>query len=509
MKIRKRREEKIVFTSEKNKVTLIEDMGHSLVLKAESPQAMLLFIDGKPQKEIRLESTDTYINLPKQCLRGEIVTVSIRDLSGSQEFLSIRVLAPRVLTPHEVMARESRAPMPTDLTVRANHRYKALRAHLEDPIPGMEQASLWRALEALDYTYDTVKLRPIKFPKIDEPKVSVIIPAHNKVAVTYYGLCALLVAHNKASFEVIVVDDGSTDDTKKLEKIVSGIHVVRNSEPQRFIRACNAGVAVSRGEYVVLLNNDTEATTGWLDELIWAFERFENVGLAGSKLLYPDGKLQDAGGIVWGTGNPWNYGNRENPWEPRFSYARQADYLSGAAMMTTRAIWDEVGGLSSYLEPMYFEDTDFAFKVREAGYTTWFIPSSIVYHFEGATSGTDTSRGFKRYQEVNRPKFKRRWVRDFSAFGKEGQEPNLEKDRGIVGRVLFIDYTTPREDRDAGSYAARREIELVQSLGYKVSFLPQNLAHFGSYTEELQKSGVEVIVAPFYLSVEEFLEKRG
>jgi GT2 family glycosyltransferase len=441
--------------------------------------------------------------------RGEIIDVSIRDLSGSQIFLQQPVLTRRLLTPHDVMARESCAPLPTDLTVRANHRYQALRAHLDNPVPGLTSESLSTAAKSLDLTYETVQLKPISFPEVTTPKVSVIIPAHNKVNVTYYGLCALLVAHNKASFEVIVIDDASTDETADLENIVSGIRVVRNSEPQRFIRSCNAGVAKARGEYVVLLNNDTEVTVGWLDALIDGFERLDNVGLAGSKLLYPDGTLQDAGGIIWGTGNPWNYGNQANPWEPRFNYARQADYLSGAAMMTTRAIWDEVGGLSSYLEPMYFEDTDFAFKVREAGYKTWFVPSSVVYHFEGMSSDTDTSKGFKRFQEVNRPKFKRRWARAFAPFGKEGQQPDLEKDRGIVGRVLFIDYTTPREDRDAGSYAAWREIELVQSLGYKVTFLPQNLAHMGHYTEALERSGVEVITAPFHLSITEFLERHA
>ena len=210
--------------------------------------------------------------------------------------------------------------------------------------------------------------------------------------------------------------------------------------PQRFIRACNAGAAQARGRYVALLNNDVEVTAGWIDALIDAFDRFDNVGLAGSKLLNPDGSLQDAGGIVWGSGNPWNYGNAQNPHEPRFGYARQADYLSGAALMMPKKLWNKIGGLSSYLEPMYFEDTDLAFKVREAGYSTWFVPSSQVYHFEGMTSGTDVSTGFKKYQEVNRPKFKRRWARAFGQFGTEGTAPDLEKDRGIVGRVLFIDY---------------------------------------------------------------------
>lgn len=498
-----------LFTAIENKITLIADYGHSLVLCARAPQAVMLFVDGKAVQDALIGTENTTLRLPTDHLRGEIIEVSIRDLSGSQVFLSLPVLAPRHLTPHDVMVRETRAPYPTDLTVRANHRYRGLRAHLNRPISGLDQAALATAFATLDQSHETLKLRPIAFPVVEAPKVSVIIPAHNKIGVTYYGLCALLAAHNETSFEVILVDDASTDETAEIETIVSGITVIRNTEPQRFIRACNAGAAAARGEYVVLLNNDTEVTTGWLDALCDAFTRFDTVGLVGSKLLYPDGTLQDAGGIIWGSGNPWNYGNRANPWEPRFCYARQADYLSGAAMMTTKAIWDEVGGLSDYLEPMYFEDTDFAFKLREAGYTTWFVPSSIIYHFEGMTSGTDTKSGFKSYQEINRPKFKRRWARDYAGFGREGHEPDLEKDRGIAGRVLFIDYTTPHEDRDAGSYAAHREIELVQSLGYKVTFLPQNLAHLGSLTDILQNNGVEVITAPFYLSVAEFLEKRA
>ena len=498
-----------LFAPEQNGVTLIDDYGHTLMLKADRPGDFLLFADGAPTSRIHLRDAETAIRLPAHCLRGEIVDLSIRDLSGSQIFLSLPVLAPRALTPQDVIARETRAPFPTDLTVRANHRYRGLRAHLDHPVPGMDPASLATAARTLDCSFETVKLHPIAFPAVEKPQVSVIIPAHNKVEVTYYCLSALLVAHNRASFEVILVDDASTDDTATIEEIVTGIRVLRNAEPQRFIRACNAGVAAARGDHVVLLNNDTEPTVGWLDALLDAFARLDNVGLAGAKLLYPDGKLQEAGGIVWGSGNPWNYGNRANPWEPRFSYARQADYLSGAALMTTKRIWDEVGGLSSYLEPMYFEDTDLAFKIRDAGYKTWFVPASLVYHFEGMTSGTDVTQGFKKHQELNRPKFKRQWARAYAAHGRDGQNPDLEKDRGIAGRVLFIDYTTPRPDRDAGSYAALREIELVQSLGYKVTFLPQNLAHFGSYTDDLQNMGVEVIVAPFYTSLAEFLEQRA
>jgi GT2 family glycosyltransferase/glycosyltransferase involved in cell wall biosynthesis len=435
--------------------------------------------------------------------------LSLKDNSGSVVVFEAHQLMPSIVTPEDVMRRESVAPFPTALFAQTPMRYAALKAALTHAKPGTDLPQLAHALSILEGGHENVSLKPLRLPVVMNPDVSIIIPAHNKVEVTYLALCSLLLAHNQASFEVIVVDDASTDATSTLDHLVEGITVIHNTTAQRFVRACNTGAEAARGTYITLLNNDVEVTTGWLDALIDAFARFDNVGMAGSKLLYPNGDLQDAGGIIWGSGNPWNYGNRQNPNEPRFNYARQADYLCGAALMVRTDLWRALGGLSAAMEPMYFEDTDLAFKVREAGYTTWFVPSSIVYHFEGMTSGTDVTSGFKKYQEINRPKFKRRWAAAYASHGTEGHMPDLEKDRGIVGRVLFVDYAPPRADKDAGSYAALQEMQLVQSLGYKVTFVSTNMAHLGSYTETLQKMGVEVIYAPFYMNVTEYLTQHA
>lgn len=498
----------LLHSGQATRITLRETQGHTLIFGADAPTPAVLCIDGLPVLRLDL-GTETSVRLPTRHLTGTCRRIALKDSSCSQTLFEALCPLPCILTPADVLQRETSASFPPAVFAQSAHRYQSLRAHLAKASPEPVRTQLAEALAALEAGHDRAELRPLSFPLHERPRVSVIIPAHNKVGVTYLALCSLLLAQNDTSFEVIVVDDASSDDTNRLEEIVSGITVIHNSVPQRFIRACNAGAAQARGDYLVLLNNDTEVTTGWLDALRDAFDRFGNVGLAGAKLLYPDGLLQDAGGIVWNSGNPWNYGNRQNPWDPRFCYARQADYLSGAALMVPRKVWDQVGGLSSYLEPMYFEDTDLAFKIREAGYTTWFVPAAVVYHHEGLTSGTDTASGFKRFQEVNRPKFKRHWARAYNGHGPEGLRPDLEKDRGIVGRVLFVDYTTPRPDQDAGSYAARQEMRLVQSLGYKASFLPLNLAHFGPYTEDLQNSGVEVIHAPFYLSPDEYLEQHA
>lgn len=491
------------------RVQLGQSWGHALQILSDAEIQGSLWIDGAAAGRFALTSGGNFVALPTGALDGRHHFLQLRDLSGTQVFWQDWVLTTRQITPVDVLQREGKPPFPSDAFAQTPFRTRGLTAHLRAGTAPEILSQLGPAFDALEAGAEGLTLAPLAFPRHDTPQVSVVIPVHGKLRVTYACLAALLLAHNRASFEVIVVDDASPDATATIEELVSGITVVRNTTPQRFIRACNAGVAQARGEHIVLLNNDTEPTAGWLDALLDAFGRFDNVGLAGAKLIYPDGRLQEAGGIVWDSGNPWNYGNGQNPWEPRFCYARQADYLSGAALMTTRAVWDKVGGLSEYLEPMYFEDTDLAFKIRAAGYTTWFVSGSVVFHYEGATSGTDTSSGFKQFQEINRPRFKRRWADAFAHLGSEGQLPDLAKDRGILGRVLFIDHAVPTPDQDAGSYAALQEMRLVQSLGYKVTFLPENLAHIGGYVTALQDAGVEVITAPFVRSTDEFLQSRA
>jgi len=295
----------------------------------------------------------------------------------------------------------------------------------------------------------------------------------------------------------------------KLPALVTGIKYLRHEQAQGFIHSCNDGAKCARGAYVLMLNNDTEVTYGWIDELLYAFEHFEGVGMVGGKLLYPNGKLQEAGGVVWNNGDPWNYGRGGNPREPRYNYTRQVDYLSGACILLRKAIWDELGGFDERFVPAYFEDADLAFRIRERNLKVVYTPFSQVIHFEGVTSGTDTNSGIKRYQEINRPKFKARWSRAFRNNGVAERDVDINKDRNVRFRALVIDSTTPRPDHDAGSYAAVQEMLILQSLGFKVTFAPDNLAFLGDPTEALQRMGVELVYAPFVISIQELLETRG
>lgn len=177
-------------------------------------------------------------------------------------------------------------------------------------------------------------------------------------------------------------------------------------------------------------------------------------------------------------------------------------------MMIRKDIWKKVDGFSEELKPAYYEDTDIAFKVREIGYKVIYAPLSIVIHYEGITCGRDVNKGIKNFQKINSYKFRSKWVHKYRNNGKEGINIQYYKDRYIEHRVLMIDYKTPEPDKDAGSYASIQEMSLLQENNCKVTFLPENMAYMGKYTQNLQRMGVECICAPFYLSPQEYIQKE-
>jgi len=353
------------------------------------------------------------------------------------------------------------------------------------------------------------KFPEFSLPEFVTPRVSIIIPAYNKFELSYHCIASIALAFNQISYEVILADDCSDDKTAEAEDIISNLVISRNSENLRFLRNCNTATELARGEFIVFLNNDTEVTSFWLDELVNKLDSDATIGMTGSKLLNLDGTLQEAGGIVWGTGEPWNVGRNANSLSPEYNYSREVDYLTGAAMCIRKDLWLQVNKFSDELIPCYYEDTDLAFKVRDAGYKAVYVPHSQVVHFEGQSHGKDITKGLKQYQVINEKTFRAKWFKAFKDNGKPSIENlALEKDRYSYYRVLVIDYATPVLNKDAGGYAAVQEIKLIQSLGFKVTFVPKNMAHFGKFTIELQRMGVEVLYAPFYTSVHEVLQKR-
>jgi GT2 family glycosyltransferase len=347
-------------------------------------------------------------------------------------------------------------------------------------------------------------------PVADRPDVTIILPVYNQLRFTLACLYSVFAHQTRYSYEIVVADDCSSDGTAEVLGAgrLPNVRVVRPPENLGFLRNCNHAARVARGRVLVFLNNDTYVLPGWLDELVDAVENQPLVGLAGSKLVFADGRLQESGGLVFADGSGWNYGRFDDARKPEYCFLRDTDYVSGASIAIATPLWQQLGGFDECYEKAYYEDTDLAFKVREAGYRVVVQPLSQLIHFEGISSGTDLTAGVKRYQVVNGEIFRGRWPAALAGHGIADSK-NLPVLRGSKGTILVIDARTPMPDRDSGSMDTFQYLRILKSFGYHVLFAPENLVHAGHYSMLLQRIGVQVLYAPYWMSMKDVLAAHG
>lgn len=350
---------------------------------------------------------------------------------------------------------------------------------------------------------------PFSVPTSTAPRASVIVPVFNQFAHTLTCLRALAQMAPIAPFEVIVVDDGSSDETVEALPQIRGIRLHRRSSNGGFVAACNDGAALAGGEYLVFLNNDTIPQPGWLEALMRTLDEVPGAGLAGAQLLYPDGRLQEAGGVVFSDGSCWSYGRFGSPEDPRYSYVRDCDYVTGAAVAVRRELFESVGGFDPRYSPAYYEDTDLAFAVRATGARVLYQPAARVVHTEGGTAGTNPDLGVKAYQVRNRQVFADKWAQELAAHPARHDDPGSEAVHRGSPQVLVIDERTPTPDKDSGSLRLVNVMRLLKAEGAHVVFLPTNLAHAGKDTESLQQLGVEAWYSPYAGRTAEWLRANG
>jgi GT2 family glycosyltransferase len=248
------------------------------------------------------------------------------------------------------------------------------------------------------------------------PTVSIVIPHHGRLDVLRTCLRGVReTTLDLPGLEVLVVDDASPDlALRDLEACVGELPQARllvNDTNMGFLATANRGVAATSGDIIVLLNNDTLPLPGWLPPLLRTFHDHPDAGVVGGRLVYPDGRLQEAGGLVFrdGTAAKFGYGDPD-PDGPMYTFLRVADYVSGALLATPRALFEMLGGLDTAFGFGFYEDTDYCFRARRAGRLVLYQPESTVIHVEGATAGLDLSTGPKRSQAANEALFRERWV---------------------------------------------------------------------------------------------------
>ncbi|HKU17728.1 MAG TPA: glycosyltransferase [Candidatus Saccharimonadales bacterium] len=377
-------------------------------------------------------------------------------------------------------------------------------------------ARVWQEFEprpALDGTLDVepfeVPFEPFALPTSDQPLVSVIIPVYGKVDYTLACLRSMVRHPASVPFEVIVVDDASPDDSLERLAQIAGLRLLCNTHNLGFVGTCNAGAAAAHGEFLLFLNNDTQVTPNWLDSLLCCFKERDDCGIAGSRLVYPDGRLQEAGGLVFADGSCWTSGRFEPRDAPAWRYRREVDYVSGASLMIRRKIFERIGGFDERYAPAYYEDTDLAFAVRQLGLKVYYEPSSSIIHCEGISAGTDLHAGMKRHQVTNQVTFVAKWNEALRNHPSVSTPLSCALRWRRRGRILVVDSMTPDPTRDSGSLRLSAILRILDEQGWSISFMPDD----GRATEEevraLGALGIEVLCRPWVSDLPHWLRTNG
>ncbi|HSU05842.1 MAG TPA: glycosyltransferase [Acetobacteraceae bacterium] len=351
----------------------------------------------------------------------------------------------------------------------------------------------------------------LRFDPSPAPVVSIIITSYGKVDYTLRCLASIAAWPPDAAVEIIVIDDASNDPELVHLELVRGIRLVINPTNLGYLRSCNVAARLARGEFVLLLNNDTQVRPGWLDSLAALLAARPDAAAAGSMLIYPDGRLQEAGGIIWNDGSGWNFGRDDDADKPAYNYVREVDYCSAASLMVRRAVFEQLGGFDEAFVPAYCEDSDLAFRMRARGWKVLYQPRSRVVHLEGVSHGTDTGSGIKRHQIINQRRFVQRWAGTLAhGHSAPGCRVLRARDRAM-GRtiVLVIDHNVPEPDRDAGSSTMMGFVEALLSAGAVVKFWPHNRRYSPGYTEILQDLGVEVLHGGRLDAFDDWINENG
>ncbi len=382
-----------------------------------------------------------------------------------------------------------------------------------------------RKIKTLEDTYLNSNIRTVfgveksklNFNASTNPKVSIIIPFYNQLDYTWNCLTHLHThLTDKISYEILLIDDNSSEKCDFSE--ISGIKIIKNTENKGFLKNINIGIKESLGEYVYILNNDTEVQKGFLEELFYVFENFPNVGAVGSKLINADGSLQEAGSVFMKDCTIHQIVRKKEVYYPQVNYIYKVDYCSGCSLLFKKQ--KDNGDLNlfdEYFAPAYFEETDFCFQIKYLqNKEIYYTPFSKVLHFNGVTYNEPKNNADSKIKQkeelfrVNLEKFKKKWQPQIDAIQATTVEKRIEELYNNK-EVVFFCSIIPEYDKDSGSNRFKEIIQAFIKIGYSVSLIKnKTFLDDNQYIEFFQRLGVNVYYEHHKsTTIEKYLKKNN
>lgn len=270
-----------------------------------------------------------------------------------------------------------------------------------------------------------IKARPVPDPR--RVTVSIIIPTFNNLDLTRQCLESIRGHTDPGAYEVIVVDNGSTDGTPaylREEEAACRLTAILNRENLGFAKASNQGAAAAAGEFLLFLNNDTIVTDGWLQGMCRCARADERIAAVGAKLLYPDDTVQHAGAVFNRNKNIYHIYRHLHKDHPAVNQERDFQVLTAACLLVKKEAFETLGPFDEQFKNG-FEDVDLCLKLREGGYRLVYTPGAMVYHLESQTKGRFD------YERQNARLLSGRWGEAISA-----DDESYYNQDGITSRTL-------------------------------------------------------------------------
>jgi GT2 family glycosyltransferase len=313
----------------------------------------------------------------------------------------------------------------------------------------------------------------LHFETTGAPALSVIMVLHDQFDLTLATLGSLR-ANYTGDIELILIDSGSSDETRHIERFVPGATYLRFDENIGYLRGCNAGLTFATADAVLYLNNDIELAPGAITAALRRLESDPRIGAVGGLVLRTHNMVQEAGNIVFRDGSTQGYMRDASPQAPEVNFLRDVDFCSGVFLMARRTVLNRLGGFDEAFAPAYYEDTDLCVRMGAAGFRVVYDPAVIVHHLEYGSAGS--SRGVEAKIGRAREIFANKHPGYIARRPGRGERAEVfaRMANTTQKRILFLEDRVPLRMIGSGFVRSNDLVQMMASAGYGVTVYPLN-----------------------------------